>query len=320
MPLPVCDLMKQLRLFLSTVLLSAVGRVGALSHPRLLAAECVAGFVGGAAKQLCVHPLETIATLSEIRRGKNPAPVPWRELASRPQRLYAGFLLTASLNAPYALVFHATMYCSSLGLATFSLPPPVIELLAGALAAAVACIVGVPLETIKHRMMVSGKGYETMGSAVARALRSPREHYAGFYTTLLRNIPYNSVQFGAFALFSGIMPKMYAGALAGVATAVVTTPIDVVNTRLQTQAVVVNAGGGGESSTCSGAADLEERIYSGPIDAARSMALDEGLGSFWRGSFPRAVSYAPSALIFFSVFGGTRQYLASVWSSGLYLG
>ena len=68
--------------------------------------------------------------------------------------------------------------------------------------------------------------------------------YAGFGSTLARNVPYNALHFGLFALIAaGLHARRMAawlvgalaGALAGALTALVTTPLDLVNTRLQTQ-------------------------------------------------------------------------------------
>ena len=67
--------------------------------------------------------------------------------------------------------------------------------------------------------------------AILTSVSSPRDMYSGLSTTLLRNVPYNAVQFGTFSVLSQILPSSLAGAAAGICTALVTTPIDVVNTR-----------------------------------------------------------------------------------------
>jgi hypothetical protein len=135
-------------------------------------------------------------------------------------------------------------------------------------------------------------GYSTLPEALRSAFASPRSLYAGVSTTLLRNIPYNAVQFGTFSLFSRFLPTFVSGFLAGIATAIVTTPIDVVNTRLQTQAVLSGAKDGA----------TRHKLYNGPVDAVLTMLQEEGWGCFWRGSLPRAASYAPSALVFFAIY------------------
>ena len=122
-------------------------------------------------------------------------------------------------------------------------------------------------------------------------------------TTAPRNFvfihpPPGAVQFGTFRLLlnAGVSP-LVAGASAGVATAIVTTPIDVVNTRMQTQAVMQRSSSGNSSS-----GGESRRLYTGPLDAVRTMLLQEGPSAFWRGVIPRTAGYAPSSLVFFWVY------------------
>lgn len=271
-----------------------------------LVVECLAGYVGGVAKQACNHPFELVATLTEARRGSDRGlgAVQAENLMRHPQKLYSGFVAAAIMNMPYAVLFHTSLYFSTAALVRLGSTAPnsaAISLLAGAFAAAAACVVGVPLEVVKHRMQVTlrGRGYETPWRALCSAMADSstgglKGLYTGLPTTLLRNVPYNAVQFGTFNLLlnAGAGPLL-AGASAGVATAVVTTPIDVVNTRLQTQAVTLDKNQQGNAVN---------RFYAGPFDAVRTMAAKEGIRAFWRGTLPRTAGYAPSALVFFWVY------------------
>ena len=129
------------------------------------------------------------------------------------------------------MLFHTTLFFSSAALGRLRSPllpdgvlqPSVVGLIAGAVAATVACVVGVPLEVVKHRMQVTlrGPGYETPwralrsavrdggggggggdgggggsggGSSGDGAWRGVKGLYTGLPTTLLRNVPYNAVQ------------------------------------------------------------------------------------------------------------------------------
>lgn len=267
-----------------------------------MVAECVAGYLGGVAKQACTHPFETVATLAEVQRGPHPVQLPWRAFARRPQQLYVGFAATALMNLPYAVMFHTTMYHAARGCRALPAGHPLasgaaVDLVAGAAAACVACVVGVPLETVKHRMQVRGRGYEDTPTALRSASRGGvAALYKGVATTLARNVPYNAVQFATFAALRrwGCGPLL-AGAGAGIATALVTTPIDVVNTRLQTQDVLFPSSSNGHRGGV-------HTLYRGPLDAVARMVREEGFWCFWRGGVARAAGYGPSALVFFAVY------------------
>jgi len=280
------------------------------------AAECVAGYLGGVAKQACTHPFETVATQAEVQRGRERISLPWGSYARRPQQLYVGFAATALMNLPYAVVFHTTMYhaarcCRALPAGHPLANEATIDLVAGAAAASVACFVGVPLETVKHRMQVRGQGYENTRNALRTISRSGFfALYKGVATTLARNVPYNAVQFATFAALRrwGAGPLL-AGASAGIATALVTTPIDVVNTRLQTQDVLLVSGTTQKGSSSSSSSSISSgkncdpnALYRGPLDAVARMFREEGIGCFWRGGLARASGYGPSALVFFAVY------------------
>ena len=122
--------------------------------------------------------------------------------------------------------------------------------------------------------------------------------------------PYNALNFGIFELavirlrarFVVLSPNacdLVAGALAGALTALLTTPMDLVNTRMQTQAVDISA--------------LREGVnvasnFSGLFDAAVRIVREEGgPQALMRGAGLRTAMYAPSALVFFFVYGWIKR-------------
>ena len=258
-----------------------------VAHPLL--AEIAAGCAGGMAKVALFHPLDYMTT--------------WRELPSstkRPPRRnpYAGVGLTLAGAAPYAAVFHSAFWLCARSLN--GLPAGSRELLAGSGGAVAATAVGVPFECLKHRVQLQVPGYDTPLRALRSTLRD-RELYAGTASTLCRNLPYNALHFGIFAAAqralsaAGLAPAAaaaLAGALAGALTALFTTPLDLVNTRLQTQGALAQG-----------------PRYSNPLDAAATIARDEGPLSLFRGAFFRVALYAPSAVVFFFVYDAVKRSL-----------
>ncbi|EOD12351.1 hypothetical protein EMIHUDRAFT_213561 [Emiliania huxleyi CCMP1516] len=295
-------------------------------HP--LATEITAGITAGAAKTLAFYPLDTLVTRREVGR---PLLVPRETLeGARPAAIrdvYAGSVLATLGMLPYALLFHTAFYLCEAALARFAIsaalvkarpershPPPAHPL----------CLSGGSLFAGAHgsdepRTMLIFSPTEAprlvLGSA-ALGLEGVAGLYRGFGSTLARNVPYNALHFGLYALAaSALRPARLPAtealsgarlqsrsrrgrAAAGALTALLTTPLDLVNTRLQTQRIF----------TASGAA----ANLSGVVDAISRVAAEEGgPTALMRGAGLRAAQYAPSGLLFFCVYEAVKRRAAS---------
>ena len=262
--------------------------VGGALYPLLC--EVIAGFTGGAAKTLAFYPLDTLTTWRETRHE------------GRVSDLYRGCMLTVASGAPYAAVFHTAFFASTKALG--GLPPTAREMLGGSCGALAGAAIWVPFECIKHRVQISAPGCATPRAALRSTLR--REGvgglYAGASSTLLRNVPYNALHFGLFAAAGRLLRALgvpgvssLAGALAGMLTAIVTTPIDLINTRLQVAGAL--------------ASDEKSPRYAGVADALVRIVREEGYGALFRGCVPRVLQYMPSAMLFFTVFEFVKRRL-----------
>ncbi|KAL3824755.1 hypothetical protein ACJIZ3_020784 [Penstemon smallii] len=125
--------------------------------------------------------------------------------------------------------------------------------------------------------------------------------YAGYWSTLVRDVPFaglmvtfyeafkNMTHYGKQKLFpntklhtNSTFEGLILGGLAGGLSAFLTTPLDVVKTRLQVQGMASR--------------------YTGWSDAVSKIWLAEGVRGMFRGSIPRIVWYMPaSALTFMAV-------------------
>lgn len=84
--------------------------------------------------------------------------------------------------------------------------------------------------------------------------------------------------------------------------------MDLVNTRLQTQAVLRSSTVLAANLTAVAGADLSARPqYAGPIDAAVQIVEQGGPGALMQGAGVRCLHYAPSALIFFFVYEAIKR-------------
>lgn len=166
------------------------------------------------------------------------------------------------------------------------------EALAGGVAGACQIVITTPMEFLKIQMQVAGRNAEaTQTSAVSVALKLMREKgirgiYKGTGATFLRDVPFSIVY---FPLFSYLNAKGYSdgkrphpvhslcsGLAAGMFSAGLVTPLDVIKTRLQ---VLKRMEG--------------EPTYNGWMDAARKIYKNEGGSAFFKGAIPRMIVVAP---------------------------
>ncbi|KAK4395789.1 Mitochondrial magnesium exporter 1 [Sesamum angolense] len=164
--------------------------------------------------------------------------------------------------------------------------------------------------------------------------------YAGYWSTLARDVPFaglmvtfyeafkNMTQYGKQNLFpnanlhsNSSFEGLLLGGLAGGLSAYLTTPLDVVKTRLQVQGIATSTGivlmtslnginiFGSSGSLCGKAKNgfdvLDAKCfsrYNGWLDALYKIWLAEGVRGMFRGSIPRITWYIPaSALTFMAV-------------------
>jgi solute carrier family 25 S-adenosylmethionine transporter 26 len=160
-------------------------------------------------------------------------------------------------------------------------------MLAASLGEVAACAVRVPTEVVKQR--AQALQFAGSGAALAHILRSysgarlVRELYRGGGVTLLREVPFTIVQFPLWealkarhrTFFSssssssatytvGALPSAVYGSIAGAVAAGVTTPLDVLKTRLML---------------------ATERI--GAIDMLRQIIRESGVRALFAGLGPR---------------------------------
>ncbi|KAJ2690593.1 mitochondrial aspartate-glutamate transporter agc1 [Coemansia spiralis] len=170
------------------------------------------------------------------------------------------------------------------------------ELLSGACAGASQVVFTNPLEIVKIRLQIQGEMLKDAAGATKTVARSGALTiikelgllglYKGASACLLRDVPFSAIYFSCYShlkkdLFHegerqlGMLDLLCAGALAGMPAAYLTTPADVIKTRLQ---VVAKQG---------------ETAYTGLIDAARKIYKEEGFRAFFKGGPARILRSSP---------------------------
>eukprot|EP00004_Rigifila_ramosa_P014571 TRINITY_DN3325_c0_g1_i4.p2 TRINITY_DN3325_c0_g1~~TRINITY_DN3325_c0_g1_i4.p2 ORF type:complete len:193 (-),score=36.10 TRINITY_DN3325_c0_g1_i4:8-586(-) len=166
-------------------------------------------------------------------------------------------------------------------------------------------LVRVPFEVVKQRMQV-GVAAST-ADAVKMIWRNEglRGYWTGLTSTILREMPFDAIEFllyerGKSYLLarqpkpsdgspSQLPPIQGAaiGSLAGGVAAAVTTPLDVIKTRIMTQQRGVQH---------------SAPLYTGVGDAFRRIWREEGPAALYRGIAPRVAWISLGGAIFFGVY------------------
>ncbi|RDY05623.1 Glucan endo-1,3-beta-glucosidase 8, partial [Mucuna pruriens] len=172
---------------------------------------------------------------------------------------------------------------------------------AGAIGGIAASLIRVPTEVIKQRMQT---GQFTSASGAVRLIASKegfKGFYAGYGSFLLRDLPFDAIQFCIYEQIRlGYMlaarrnlndpENAIIGAFAGALTGAITTPLDVIKTRLMVQ----------------GSANQ----YKGIVDCVQTIIKEEGPGAFLKGIGPRVLWIGIGGSIFFGVLESTKRFLA----------
>lgn len=171
------------------------------------------------------------------------------------------------------------------------------EMIAGGSAGGCQVIFTNPLEIVKIRLQVQGEairaaareGEQLKKRTAIWIIRNLglRGLYKGASACLLRDIPFSSIYFPAYAHLKkdffgesptkklGVVQLLTAGAIAGMPAAYLTTPADVIKTRLQVEARKGDA------------------TYANIRDCARKVFRDEGFKAFFKGGPARILRSSP---------------------------
>lgn len=92
----------------------------------------------------------------------------------------------------------------------------------------------------------------------------------------------------------------FCGAMAGIASGVVTCPLDVIKTRLQAQGSFRRGMANSRSQTAA--------IYQGLVSTARTIWTQDGIRGMYRGLGPMVLGYLPTWAVYMSVYDASKEY------------
>ncbi|KAH0493909.1 hypothetical protein TgHK011_000552 [Trichoderma gracile] len=226
----------------------------------------IAGGIGGSTGDMLMHSLDTVKTRQQgdphfppkySSLGRSYYTI-WRQEGIA-RGLYGGWIPALGGSFPGTLLFFGTYEWSKRFLIDHGLQHHLAYLSAGFLGDLAASIVYVPSEVLKTRLQLQGRynnphfasGYNYRGTLdAARTIVRTEGASALFYgykATLYRDLPFSALQFMFWEQFQawsrvykqsrdiGVPLELLTGAAAGGLAGVITCPLDVVKTRLQTQ-------------------------------------------------------------------------------------
>lgn len=265
-----------------------------------------AGGIAGAFTYVCLHPLDTIKTKLQTKGASKIYANTFDAIVKTFQtKGILGFYSGVSAVI-VGSTFSSAMYFGTceLGKSVLSklpnYPPLLIPPTAGAMGNIISSAIMVPKELITQRMQsgaVKGRSWQVLLKILEKD--GILGLYAGYSATLLRNLPAGVLSYSSFEyLKAAVLIKfnqaslepfqsVCCGALAGAISASLTTPLDVVKTRLMTQ------------------------IHSDAIaltvsQTVKQILKEEGWVGFTRGMGPRVVHSACFSAIGYFAFETAR--------------
>lgn len=91
----------------------------------------------------------------------------------------------------------------------------------------------------------------------------------------------------------------FCGASAGVASGIVTCPLDVIKTKLQAQGGFARRGGKAVEATA---------VYRGMLGTGKMIVREDGIRGLYQGLGPMVLGYLPTWAVYLAVYDRSREY------------
>ena len=265
----------------------------------------IAGSIAGIVVDVSLFPLDTIKTRLQASQGFAKA--------GGFRGVYQGLGPVAIGSGPGAAFFFVSYEYSKEKLLEKKkkdgsplLNKSVVHMCAASVGEFIACLVRVPTEVVKQRMQTAasvqqGRSIVAMLEGIKRSPGGFRTLYSGFSATLLREIPFSMIQFPLYEATKtyfntekgdSSIGAAICGCGAGSLAAFLTTPMDVVKTRLM-------LGG-----------DAKGVPYDGVISTGRRIYGENGVRSLFSGATPRTFWIGVGGFVFFGAYTRAKNFLA----------
>ncbi|XP_030461522.1 S-adenosylmethionine carrier 1, chloroplastic/mitochondrial-like isoform X1 [Syzygium oleosum] len=261
---------------------------------RIVCEGVVAGGTAGVVVEAALYPIDTIKTRLQAAHGGGKIVL---------KGLYSGLAGNLAGVLPASAIF-VGVYEPTKQKLLRAFPEnlsALAHLTAGALGGLASSLVRVPTEVVKQRMQT--REFASAPSAVRLIIAREgfKGLYAGYGSFLLRDLPFDAVQFCIYEQLR-IGYRLVArrelkdhenamiGAFAGAITGAITTPLDVIKTRLMVQGAT--------------------KQYRGISHCVKNIVQEEGPATLMKGMGPRVLWIGIGGSIFFGILERTKKILA----------
>mmetsp|Transcript_30085 Transcript_30085/g.43986 ORF Transcript_30085/g.43986 Transcript_30085/m.43986 type:complete len:275 (+) Transcript_30085:68-892(+) len=259
----------------------------------------LAGGCAGTSVDIALFPLDTIKTRLQDPRGF--------AAAGGFKGVYNGLGSAAAGSAPGAALFFST-YETTKNYLTRSVDEKYHSgcyMAASSAGEIAACLVRVPTENVKQKLQAGL--FKTTGETINHILKTQGASgfYVGYMTTVAREIPFSFIQ---FPIYEGMKKRItkyqgyevttvqssLCGSVAGGFSAAVTTPLDVVKTRLML------------------GKDAQGVAYKGAMDTIKRIHAEGGPSRFLSGVGPRTMWISIGGCVFFGAYEGAKSAIGGM--------
>ena len=219
----------------------------------------IAGSVAGMVEHMAMFPVDTLKTRMQMVAESGGSSytsisrtLAWIVKTEGPIGLYRGIgAMGLGAGPSHAVYFAVYEICKEKFGGNSEGHHPLAHGAAGVIATMSSDIVLTPMDVVKQRLQLSGNHYRGVVDCVARIFKEEglRAFYASYRTTLIMNAPFTATHFSTYEAakkgLKNVWPEntdeenlvvhLTAGGAAGALASAVTTPMDVVKTRLQCQ-------------------------------------------------------------------------------------
>lgn len=252
------------------------------------------------------------------------------------QGVWSIILVTLPSSGAFFTTYEALKYTlneSTPPNSTLFIPQPVINAVSSGGAELVSCAILTPAEVVKQNAQMMKKEIKGVNPTV-RVLKEFRKNplrlWSGYTALAGRNLPFTAMQFPVFeqlksyfmeerrkktgkkvdGIFERASITAMSAGIAGSGAAWITTPIDVIKTRMM---LAAGKQGNAKQETRDIGKLLTEGLASkstkGIWQTAKEVASTDGLRGFFRGAALRAVWTALGSGLYLGVYEGGRFYL-----------